>query len=140
MGMVLKPSKCRSFTISSGKPKEETFKLGEFLIPSIKTLDQKFLGRLLFIHMKTECAFNLLKETIESKMTRIDQSYVRDEYKIWIYSKYLIPSLRFLLTVHRFLSFLFFHKQEFRVFRQELLLCTLKSIYTYASTSNDVNM
>ena len=25
---------------------------------------------------------------------------VRNEYKLWIYSKYFVPSIRFLLTVH----------------------------------------
>ena len=30
----------------------------------------------------------------------IEKAMVRNEYKLWIYSNYLLPSKRFLLTVH----------------------------------------
>ena len=33
-------------------------------------------------------------------LENIDRSAVRNEYKLWMYSNYLLPSKRFLLTVH----------------------------------------
>ena len=45
MGMKLKPSKCRSFTISAGSPKDVPFYIGDHRVPSIKDEEQKFLGK-----------------------------------------------------------------------------------------------
>ena len=43
MGMKLKPSKCRSFSCSAGKPKVVSFHIGDNEIASIKDEEQKFL-------------------------------------------------------------------------------------------------
>ena len=61
MGMRLKPSKCRSFSIQSGKPAIVTFKIGNDDIPSIFHEDQKFLGKLLFFNGKSVDTFNHVK-------------------------------------------------------------------------------
>ena len=45
MGMKMKPTKCRSFSISAGKPTNIPFKLGDFVIPSVADEEQKFLGK-----------------------------------------------------------------------------------------------
>ena len=58
------------------------------------------MGKLLFFHGKPEETFNLVKETFVEGIANIDKAMVRDEYKLWIYSKYFLPSKRFLLTVH----------------------------------------
>ena len=100
MGMRLKPSKCRSLTISAGLPKDVPFFIGEQIIPPIKDEEQKFLGKLLFFVGKSEETYNLLKSTLEKGMMRIDECFVRSEFKLWIYKEYFIPSKRFLLTVH----------------------------------------
>ena len=34
-------------------------------------------------------------------MERIDKCFVREEYKLWMYKEYFLPSKRFLLTVHK---------------------------------------
>ena len=98
--MKLKPSKCRSFTISAGSPKDVPFYIGDHRVPSIKDEEQKFLGKLLFFVGKSEETFTLLRTTLLSGMERIDKSFVREEYKLWIYKEYFLPSKRFLLTVH----------------------------------------
>ena len=37
-------------------------------------------------------------------MERIEAACVRNEYKLWIFQEYLLPSKRFLLTVHTLTS------------------------------------
>jgi hypothetical protein len=98
--MKLKPSKCRSFSISAGQPKDIPFFIGETRVPSIRDEEQKFLGKLLFFSGKSEETFNCLKATFKEGMDRIESCFVRNEYKLWIYKQYFLPSKRFLLTVH----------------------------------------
>ena len=59
MGMKLKPSKCRSFSLRSGKPEAIHFNIGESVIPSIRDEEQKFLGKLLFLDALASHAFKL---------------------------------------------------------------------------------
>ena len=100
MGMRLKPSKCRHFSVPSGQPKDIPFHIGHTRIPSIRDEDQKFLGRLLFFSGKSEETFQHIKDTLKNALENIEASLVRSEYKLWILKNYLIPSKRFLLTVH----------------------------------------
>ena len=100
MGMMLKPSKCRSVSISSGKSKVVPFFIGDFQIPSIRDEEQKFLGKLLFFSGKAEETFSHIKDIFVEAMDNIENAMIRDEYKLWIYKEYLLPSKRFLLTVH----------------------------------------
>jgi hypothetical protein len=69
-------------------------------VPSIRDEEQKFLGKLLFFSGKAEDTFNLFKSTWQEGMERIDNCFVRNEFKLWIYKEYFLPSKRFLLTVH----------------------------------------
>ena len=100
MGMKLKPSKCRHLTISSGTAKDIPFHIGDNRIPSIRDEEQKFLGCVLSFSGKTDDTFQLVKETLRKALNNIEASLVRPEYKLWILKHYLIPSKRFLLTVH----------------------------------------
>ena len=100
MGMKIKPSKCRSLSISSGTSSIIHFHVGPDDIPSITEDDQKFLGCLLFFKGKSKEVFEYVRKTIITKCENIDSALVRPEYKIQIYKKYLLPSIRFLLTVH----------------------------------------
>ena len=100
MGMKLKPSKCRSFSLRGGKPEAIHFKIGENVIPSIRDEEQKFLGKLLFFNGKPEETFNYVSEIFKEGIARIEKSMVRNEFKLWIYANYFLPSKRFLLTVH----------------------------------------
>jgi hypothetical protein len=49
LGMKLKPSKCTSLSISSGKPKDGSFFIGDYKVSLICDVEQKFLGKLLFL-------------------------------------------------------------------------------------------
>ena len=100
MGMKLKPSKCRSLSIQAGISKDVPFHISDNRIPSIRDEEQKFLGRLLFFSGKSEETFKLVYDTLKDALERIEASLVRSEYKLWILKNYLLPSKRFLLTVH----------------------------------------
>ena len=100
MGMKLKPSKCRSFSVTGGKACDVPFYIGDYTIPSIKNEEQKFLGKILFFTGKQEETFSLIFNSFLEGLERINKSMVRNEFKLWIYSNYFLPSKRFLLTVH----------------------------------------
>ena len=68
MGMKIKASKCRSFSLTSGKPSKIKFNFEGSEIPSIADEEQKFLGRILFYQGKSEDCFHLLKESIQTKL------------------------------------------------------------------------
>ena len=100
MGMKLKPSKCRSFSISRGTPVATSFHIGDNEISSIRDEEQKFLGKLLFFKGKPEETYNLVKEAFVTGIENIGKAMVRNEFKLWMYSNYLLPSKRYLLTIH----------------------------------------
>ena len=98
--MLLKPSKCRSFSIKGGRPEKENFKIGEHTVPSIADEEQKFLGRVLFFSGKSSECFKLLQDNIKERLENLEMTAIRPEFKIEIYNIYILPSIRFLLTVH----------------------------------------
>ena len=100
MGMRLKPSKCRSFSLCSGRAEDIAFHLGDYKIPSIKDEEQKFLGKLLFFSGKSKETYDHILCTLREGLDRIEATFIRPEYKLWIYKHYFLPSKRFLLTVH----------------------------------------
>ena len=100
MGMRLKPSKCRSFSIRRGKPEIIHFNIDGNIVPSIAEEEQKFLGRVIFYSGKSKDCFDLLKTKIKEKVDNLDKTQVRPEFKLELYKIYILPSIRFLLTVH----------------------------------------
>ena len=98
--MKLKPSKCTSLSLKSGKPEDVPFFIGDNRISSIRDKEQKFLGKRLFFKGKPDETFKMFKDTLTEGIENIDKALVRNEYKLWIYSNYFLPSKRFLLTVH----------------------------------------
>ena len=100
MGMKIKPSKCRSFSIKSGSPETVHFDIEGYKVPSIAEEEQKFLGRVLFFSGKSSECFDLLESKIREKLENLNKSAVRNEFKLEIYKIYVLPSIRFLLTVH----------------------------------------
>ena len=74
--------------------------IGDSEISSIRDEEQKFLGKLLFFKGKPQETFNLVKDTFVKGIERIGAAMVRDEFKLWMYTNYLLPSKRFLLTIH----------------------------------------
>jgi hypothetical protein len=100
MGMRIKPSKCRTFSIKSGSPSVVDFNFNGVHIPSIFAEEQKYLGKVISYSGKSSDTFELVKEIFREKLENIDQTMVRNEYKLWIYQNYFLNSHRFLLTIH----------------------------------------
>ena len=100
MGMMLKPSKCRSFSLKSGKSVREVFKINDHAVPLIADEEQKFLGRVIFFSGKSSECFDLLKENLLRRLENLENTAIRPEFKLEIYQIYILPSIRFLLTVH----------------------------------------
>ena len=100
MGLKLKPSKCCSLSICGGAPKEIKYSIGNECIRSIKEKPHKFLGSLICFSGKPSEVCDFVESDILAKLQRIDELQVRPEFKVAIYSRYLLNSIRFLLTVH----------------------------------------
>jgi len=100
MNLMLAPNKCRSFSISTGKPDVVNFKIGLENIPSIKSEEQKFLGRLLFFNGKGKETLSHIKSELTRRLSNLNKTKIRQEFKLAIYSRYILPSMRYLLTVH----------------------------------------
>ena len=49
---------------------------------------------------KSKDTFIYLKTELLTKLENIEKSAVRNEFKLWIYKHYFLPSVRFILTVH----------------------------------------
>ena len=105
MGLVIKPSKCSSLSIQSGKSLNLSFFLSDesgekIAISSVCDKPLKFLGSQITALNKPNDMFKFLYEKLESKLKNIDRSKLRGEFKLNIYSRYALPSLRYHFSVH----------------------------------------
>ena len=97
---------CRSLSITSGKPTSNTFTLKDpnnQNVIQLKTLEDdpfKFLGATITFKNTAGDHYDILEEMLKKKISNLDECLVRGEYKVAIYSRYLLPSLRFHLSVH----------------------------------------
>ena len=62
--------------------------------------DHKFLGSLITLHIKDYDIFVYIWDMIKEGLSNIENTHIRNEYKLKIYSRYFLPSLRFHLTVN----------------------------------------
>ena len=104
MGLTIMPSKCASLSIQSGQSSEVVFNLSEngqkIPISLIKNKPLKFLGSLVTSLNKPQDMFEFLYEKFEAKLKNIDSCFLRGEYKLNIYSRYALISMRYHLSVH----------------------------------------
>ncbi len=100
MNLVLKPVKCRSISICSGSPKEVSFLIGDFKVPTVKDKPEKFLGSYITFFGKTSEVFEIIKSKLCDMMDNIDSVNIRGEFKTRVYTQYGQPSLRYILSVH----------------------------------------
>ena len=96
---MINASKCSSLSIQSGKSYNLSFHLtgdtGEKVqISSVCEKPIKFLGSQISALNKPNEMFQFLYEKLEIKMKNIDDSKLRGEFKLNIYSRYALPSLR----------------------------------------------
>merc|ERR1712004_65208 len=78
MGMKLKPSKCRSFSLLGGSPSVVPFHIGGSPVASIRDEEQKFLGKLLFFKGKSEETFAHIRDTFLEGINNIENAMVRN--------------------------------------------------------------
>ena len=100
MNMTLKPSKCRSISIASGSSKEVIFKIKNFEIPTVKEKPEKFLGSFITYHGKTSDAYKIIQEKYTAFLENVNTTSIRNEYKVRILNDYVMPSMRYILSVH----------------------------------------
>ena len=84
MGMKLKPSKCRSFSLCSGTPTVIPFPIGGSPVASIRDEEQKFLGQIIFFNGKSEDTCTHVKRIFKEGIDNIEKAMVRNEYKLWL--------------------------------------------------------
>ena len=58
------------------------------------------MGKLLFFKGKPEATYNFVKEAFVTGIENIGKAMVRNEFKLWMFSDYLLPSKRYLLAIH----------------------------------------
>ena len=106
MGLTFKPKKCRTLSMVRGKPALVSFSLTDPISGQkveLKTLESdphKFLGCVMTLNNSPEDHLKVLKEKLTTKLENIDKTKVRAEYKVAVYTRYALPSLRYHLTVH----------------------------------------
>ena len=70
---------------------------------ALRTLEDdphRFLRCTVTFHNNPKEHLTFLKEKLSAKMNNLDITLVRAEYKIAVYTRYVLPSLRYHLTVH----------------------------------------
>ena len=100
MGLKLKPSKCRSLSVVSGCSTDVPFFIDKDEIATLAKEPHKFLGARITFSGKQSDILNFVSEFFTSRLDRIDSLLIRGEFKLKMYQDYLLPSSRFILTVH----------------------------------------
>ena len=77
------------------------FYIGDNLIAFIAQEGQRFFGNVIFLFGKSKDTLSYFKEMFETKLKHIEETKRRNENKLWIYQKYFLPSIRFLLTIYK---------------------------------------
>ena len=106
MGLTFKPSKCRSLSLVAGKPQPVTFTLTdpntgtEVELKTLESDPHKFLGCIMTHNNTPQDHLKFLLEKLNAKLSNIDKTKVRGEFKVAVYTRYALPALRYHLTVH----------------------------------------
>ena len=95
--LTLKVSKCVSLGLKSGSFTARVFSLNGIDIP---TADKKNLVMFIPAHGDLKSPFQRILSQVTSSLVKIDESPIRGEYKARIFSKFYLPGIQYLLTVH----------------------------------------
>ena len=60
----------------------------------------KFLGGFITFHFSASSVAAVIKERLSDQLKNLDLTLVRNEYKVRIYSDYLLGACRFVLSIH----------------------------------------
>ena len=100
MGLKIKPAKCRSLSLSRGSSVANVFTVEKEEIPTLDNEAHKFLGSLITFNNTSSDVADYLSDKIQTSLVNIDSCLVRNEYKLQVYVRYLLPALRYDLTVN----------------------------------------
>ena len=89
-----------SLSISAGSFKPITFSLDSIDIPTADKKDLVILGMYIPAHGGIQPVYERIHEKVTTATKRIDDCPLREEYKSQILSRFFLPSLQFILTVH----------------------------------------
>ena len=98
--MNLELSKCKSMSISGGKPSVVPFTIKGAALKHVKDSPEMFLGSYIAFKGTSEGAFEYIRDEVNRMLLNVESPSIRQEYKLKIYEKYVLSSLRFILTVH----------------------------------------
>ena len=106
MGLVIKPQKCRSLSIQNGKTVNIQFQIHDNVgnpvkIASVIEKPLKFLGSEVTADNTPNAMFAFICSKLKEKLKNIGNSSLRAEYKLNIFSRYTLPSMRYYLSVHQ---------------------------------------
>lgn len=99
VGLTLKPAKCKSLSICSGKVSGINFQLGGQDLENIQYNSFKFLGTHIFSHKQKSKSQTLVSNNLKVHLKQIDELPLRGSYKANVYSLYTTSLLRFPLMV-----------------------------------------
>ena len=91
--LTLKPKKCKTLSVVSGKPTDVHFTLTDLVTNTkvvLKTLVEephKFLGQILSFKNSSKDHFEFLQSILKTKLENLDSSVVRSEYKVATYDR-----------------------------------------------------
>ena len=86
MNLTLKPVKCKSISIRSGRPDACTFTLGDNVLKSLKDAPEKFLGSNISFSGKSVDTYEIVQSKLNGMINNIGSCKVRDEFKLKVYS------------------------------------------------------
>ena len=98
--MKVKPSKSRSLVIKNGKVKEERFKIGNEIIPTVSEKPVKCLGKFFNDSLSDKQNVRETCKQLDDWMKTVDKSGLPGKYKAWIYQHGILPRLLWPLLVY----------------------------------------
>lgn len=100
--LFIRPDKCFSYVFDGKNVKgKTTFSIGGGVTKNIKENPTKFLGSRVCSSQRAakKVAGKEFHQHFSKCINRLNTSHIRGEYKVWIYKRYLVPSLQFKLAV-----------------------------------------
>ena len=85
----------------SGRSESVSFTLGDDSLETLEKEPHKFLGSTITFENKQKDIFQVVFSYFKERLDRIDDLKVREEFKVRIFQQYLLPSSRFMLTIHQ---------------------------------------
>ena len=102
IGLTIRPDKCFSLVTDGKSVTNATFTVGDGHTSNINDHPTAFLGSTVCHNacQTKRTASESFDKLFTSILSRLDRAKIRGEYKVWIYKRYLVPSLHFKLSVN----------------------------------------